>query len=215
MCRFINADTISTLPCNVNLKNNHLNLYSYCDNNPVVRHDPKGMFWCELWQNIEQNLYLYAYCTGLVFADGPLPIGDVVAILCALGITTYAVYLTVTVDLSVPLSIADTKVDERNKTSDTFGKYYEAFTLGNGSGIAVFMSPSYDIYEAEALIRSGVDIWTPLQEDALTIAIAVSGGFVGPETNGSGNCQHYHLKKRRNGIHIFFGYNGMEAVGRC
>ena len=65
------------------------------------------------------------------------------------------------------------------------------------------------------IFEAGGDIWTPLQSDAEALAIFISGGFVGPETNGEGNCPHYHLKKRRGKGHIFFGYSFMEVIGPC
>ena len=213
ICRFVNADTVSVLSNNNNYNTYHLNFYSYCDNSPVVRYDPTGMFWQELWQSMEQFGYLYAYLGGIAAVDGPLPIGDVIAILGVLGITSYAIYLAATTDLSDSLPRTDTRTDEKNQKQS--GKYFEAFTLGKGNGIAVYMFPCFDIYKAAELINNNYDVWTQLQSDALAVAIYVSGGFEGPETNGKGNCQHYHLKKRRNGTHIFFGYYCMEAIGLC
>ena len=45
-CRFISADEASVVTVSPDSANYDKNLYAYCDNNPVMRADEGGAFWC-------------------------------------------------------------------------------------------------------------------------------------------------------------------------
>jgi len=98
--RFLNADTVSYLGANGDLTS--FNLFSYCGNNPVNRIDFAGQYWTTVWEYLKtvvaeisnaMTAYApaYAVCGGLVVADGPIPVGDLVGAAVATVITACAV----------------------------------------------------------------------------------------------------------------------------
>lgn len=104
--------------------------------------------------------------------------------------------------------------DKKNEYK-SYAIYYDAMLLGKGSGIVVFMEDHMSFEEAIIAIKKDLDVWTPLEKDAWILVMAVSGGYVGPEKNDEGNAWHYHLKNRRGTVHVFFGFENIEQVGRC
>ncbi len=78
------------------------NMYAYCENNPVIRFDPTGHFWSEIWEfaktgvtEIGKTIAMlspaYAGCGGAAVADGPLPIGDIIGVTGAALLTVGAI----------------------------------------------------------------------------------------------------------------------------
>jgi len=116
--RFINADGYASTGQGVI----GLNMYVYCGNNPINRVDSTGQFWNEAWEfiktavseignTIQQLAPAYAGCGGAALADGPLPVGDVIAIsgiaaLTVVGVS-YGIYQT------VQKQISKSKTDEK------------------------------------------------------------------------------------------------------
>ena len=94
MGRFINADVYILTGKNIFGSN----LFAYCENNPVNHLDPTGHFVSELldWfgsigeavkNTVARWAPAYSVCGGAAIADGPLPIGDVLGFLGAIGVT--------------------------------------------------------------------------------------------------------------------------------
>ena len=78
------------------------NLFAYCENNPVNHLDPTGHFVSELlewFESIGESVVntiagwtpAYGVCGGAAIADGPLPMGDVLGFLGAIGVTFGAI----------------------------------------------------------------------------------------------------------------------------
>ncbi len=120
--RFINADSyVSTGQGIVGY-----NMFAYCGNNPVNGTDPEGQFLEWLWEWGREVLSLtgsnmasmsggYVTCGGAAVADGPLPFGDMLAVIGGATITIgafgYAIYQTVTAP-----SISRSESEEKIKT---------------------------------------------------------------------------------------------------
>ena len=120
--RFINADSyVSTDQGIVGY-----NMFAYCGNNPVNASDPEGQFLEWLWEWGREVLSLtgsnmasmsggYVTCGGAAVADGPLPFGDMLAVIGGATITIgafgYAIYQTVTAP-----SISRSESEEKIKT---------------------------------------------------------------------------------------------------
>ena len=98
MGRFINADSYISMGHDI-LGGN---LFTYCANNPVNHLDPTGHFVSELlewFESIGESVVntiagwapAYGVCGGAAIADGPLPMGDVLGFLGAIGVTFGAI----------------------------------------------------------------------------------------------------------------------------
>ena len=98
MGRFINADVYILTGKNIFGSN----LFAYCENNPVNHLDPTGHFVSELlewFESIGESVVntiagwapAYGVCGGAAIADGPLPMGDVLGFLGAIGVTFGAI----------------------------------------------------------------------------------------------------------------------------
>ena len=103
------------------------------------------------------------------------------------------------------------------KPSKPKGKFYDAMLMGDGLGIVIFMSNSFDADTAKIKVLKGLDVWTPNKEDAKNLAIYASGGYIGEERGKAGNCWHFHLKNRGyKEVHIFYGNEGIWGqIGNC
>jgi len=102
-------------------------MFAYCGNNPVNRVDHKGQFWSEIWEfaqtavtEIAEAMRImapaYAGCAGAAAADGPLPVGDIIAavgvILITAGAIGYGIYQTAQAPaISIP------KVEEKSEST--------------------------------------------------------------------------------------------------
>ena len=97
-CRFINADVQFSIGGDLT----QINLFAYCDNNPVNRSDPSGNAWTDVVDffkraaeaigNAFQSLSpAYAGAGGLALADGPLPFGDIAGAIGAAALTIGAI----------------------------------------------------------------------------------------------------------------------------
>jgi len=86
ICRFLNADGYVSTGQNIN----GFNMFAYCGNNPVSRADYTGLSWSGLWEfaqtairEIKNALVAsapaYASVGSIALADGPIPIGDIIA----------------------------------------------------------------------------------------------------------------------------------------
>lgn len=98
---------------------------AYCGNNPISRVDPTGHFWSEIWEFTQTAISeigkamgnmspAYALCEGAAVADGPLPVGDALAIvgatLLTVGAIAYGINQAVnTTSISIP------KAEEKEK----------------------------------------------------------------------------------------------------
>lgn len=96
--RWINADGYVSTGQGV-LGNN---MFAYCGNNPINRVDHTGQFWIEIWEFAKTAVAeigkamgvmspAYAGCGGAAVADGPLPFGDMVAVVGAALLTVGAI----------------------------------------------------------------------------------------------------------------------------
>lgn len=86
---------------------------------------------------------------------------------------------------------------------------------GYGSGIIVFLQDSFDLSEAVRRVRSGLDVWTPNEENARLLALKASGGYI-HHTPNNGDCAHYHLKNKAYNSHCFYGTKGiLEMISCC
>ena len=96
--RFINADSYASTGQGFV----GTNMFAYCNNNPVNREDLTGQFWSEVWEflktaftetgnAIETMAPAYAGCEAVAVADGPLPFGDIAALIGAAALTIGAV----------------------------------------------------------------------------------------------------------------------------
>ena len=106
------------------------NLYSYCDNNPIIRVDITGRLWGEIWNfcktatveigtSIKSLTPVYAGCGGASALDGPLPFLDAVGLVISgaatVGAIGYGIYkATQAPAVSVP------KEDEKEVDIDDF-----------------------------------------------------------------------------------------------
>ena len=114
--RFINADSYASTGQGFV----GTNMFAYCNNNPVNREDLTGQFWSEVWEflktaftetgnAIETMAPAYAGCEAAAVADGPLPFGDIAALIGAaaltIGATGYGIYQAAT---------SDTKIEARD-----------------------------------------------------------------------------------------------------
>ena len=121
MGRFINADGLVSTGQSIL----GYNMYAYCGNNPVSRVDSTGQFWSELWEfakaaatEIGKTIGVlspaYAGCGGIAAVDGPLPLGDVVALAGAVLLTVGAVGYGIYQAAQSP-SISVPKVEEKEE----------------------------------------------------------------------------------------------------
>ena len=96
--RWINADGYVSTGQGV-LGNN---MFAYCGNTPINRVDHTGQFWIEIWEFAKTAVAeigkamgvmspAYAGCGGAAVADGPLPFGDMVAVVGAALLTVGAI----------------------------------------------------------------------------------------------------------------------------
>ena len=107
--RFINADVYASTGQGFV----GTNMFAYCCNNPVNREDLTGQFWSEVWEflktaftetgnAIETMAPAYAGCEAAAAADGPLPFGDIVALIggaaLTIGAAGYGIYQAATSD---------------------------------------------------------------------------------------------------------------------
>ena len=107
--RFINADSYASTGQGFV----GTNMFAYCNNNPVNRENLTGQFWSEAWEflktaftetgnAIETMTPAYAGCKAAAVADGPLPFGDIAALIGAaaltIGATGYGIYQAATSD---------------------------------------------------------------------------------------------------------------------
>ena len=105
--RFINVDAYVQTP---NGDMTSSNMFAYCGNNPVNRKDPTGQFWGELVEILKTAALeigkamgvvspAYAAAGGAALADGPLPIGDIIALAAVTFLTAGVIGQGITKDL--------------------------------------------------------------------------------------------------------------------
>ncbi|MCI7002747.1 MAG: RHS repeat-associated core domain-containing protein [Clostridia bacterium] len=84
--RFINADNISILSESMNLING-LNLFAYCNNNPIMHNDESGAAWWDwLWKGLLGALIVVAITAAVVFTAGAAAIAFGATIGTTIGI---------------------------------------------------------------------------------------------------------------------------------
>ena len=215
--RFINADEyISTgrgvLGCNV---------YAYCNNCPIMFSDSSG-----------QLLDIAAAFGAAIFGGAAVALTIVFAgiVIYALTEGTSALQLDLDSNISllppkapseeekpkfvpIPLPLPDTD----SPTSDDAILYYDVELSGRGNGIRIDRRRGgYTFAQAVLRARRGYDLWTETEDDALDLAIAVSGGYEGPEGGmDSGEALHFHLKNRQKEVHCFFGCIYVDFATYC
>ena len=125
-------------------------MFAYCGNSPVNHIDPTGQFWSEIWEFAKTAFSemgkaigvmspAYAGCGGAVVVDGPLPFGDVVAVVGAALLTVGAIGYGIYQAAQAP-SISVPKVEEKDavipapppSNGDT---YYHVTTPENAAAI--------------------------------------------------------------------------------
>ena len=136
MGRFINADVYILTGKNIFGSN----LFAYCENNPVNHLDPTGHFVSELldWfgsigeavkNTVARWAPAYSVCGGAAIADGPLPIGDVLGFLGAIGVTFGAVGYGIYRTFAKSDSKADSKSNEKAVIISQRSKKQAYFTV--------------------------------------------------------------------------------------
>lgn len=120
--RFINADGYVSTGQGLN----GTNMFAYCENNPVMRADPSGQFWGEIWnfakeavnqigQAFKAAAPVYAGMGAGTFADGPLPFADAAMLIGAavltVGVIGYGTYQA-TKSISIPKSTTKDKTKD-------------------------------------------------------------------------------------------------------
>ena len=117
--RYINADGYISTGQGI-ISNN---MFSYCGNNPIMRADPSGRFWEELWQAfsqaINQTKEIFALAGVVSQADSPAPgPADVAAGIIAVGTLIYcgAVAVSQAIAATSSPSVSLPKEEEKDIT---------------------------------------------------------------------------------------------------
>ena len=118
--RYINADGYISTGQGI-ISNN---MFSYCGNNPIMRADPSGRFWEELWQAfsqaINQTKEIFALAGVVSQADSPAPgPADVAAGIIAVGTLIYcgAVAVSQAIAATSSPSVSLPKEEEKGITA--------------------------------------------------------------------------------------------------
>lgn len=198
--RFINGDNYGG---EVGTTLTH-NIYAYCLNNPINRYDPTGMLFKEIWdifvQTVQSYTPAYAGAGSLAMADGPLPFGDIVGTIGAIGITAgalgHSVYDVVTKPKTI--SIPQEKIDTMLKVPPRSPQYWTA-DKNAIQGTALTYT------EAVARVKAGGNIICVDQIRAFAVAKWFPNSFYeGPHGGGKeGYYPHYHINKH-GAPHIWF-----------
>ena len=184
------------------------NMFAYCNNNPVMHIDPDGTFVISLT------------------TVGVICLASLVTVLTVTAVSEVAANNTAITPISGPrISPVETNIlvvayiidwllnqsqSKADSSTDDIALpppntiFYEAYVLHPGA--AVIATVPLTSEEAIWFILKGYDIWAPNLEYAMLITTAASGGFEGPERNGSQNAMHLHPKDRITPAHIFYGY---------
>ena len=94
ICRFINADGYASTGTGFL----GYNMFAYCENNPVAYSDPTGCILSSISSfvatavdtivnSVKAMVPVYAGCGTAIFADGPLPFGDIAGLTIAAAVT--------------------------------------------------------------------------------------------------------------------------------
>ena len=124
-------------------------MFAYCGNNPVIRADPTGQLWSEIWEFAKTAVAeigkamgvmssAYAVCGGAALGDGPLPFGDIIGLAGATLITVGAIGYGIYQAAQAP-SISIPKVEEKDEVlpvpPSNGTTYYHVTTPDNAAAI--------------------------------------------------------------------------------
>ena len=119
--RFINADEQFSIGGDLT----GLNMFAYCDNNPISRSDQSGNAWSdvvdffsravnEIGKAFSSLSLAYAGCGGAALADGPLPVGDIAGAIGAAALSIGAIGIGIYQAIQAPAK-AIPKTEEKEK----------------------------------------------------------------------------------------------------
>ena len=185
-------------------------MFAYCNNNPVMYKDKDGTFVISL--TTVGIICLAAVVTAVTVGAISAANSENSTVTPITGpevspIESNILAAAVAINWILNGDQADSKAD--SPANDTAlpppgTVFYEAFALYPGA--AVLATVPLTTEEAVSFVLLGFDIWSPNLEYAMLIAIAASGGYMGPERNGNQNAIHLHLKDHMTSAHIFYGY---------
>ncbi len=207
-CRFVNADTQLTYPQLLNC-----NLFSHCQNNPVILRDPDGTE--AIYAVGQTSGFLALVASGM---NGLLPIGIIIAATASLVHLCNAIPATKDIPIAQPSSMTYTGLRELEdvQTNEFIygGTYYWAYLgsdgflykVGPGMGYReAVLSLGVEIVRKDKASKYGKNRWgvyTEQQIDAKALAVAF-GWTSPPEAHGINYFGHYH--DNTHAFHIWFG----------
>jgi RHS repeat-associated protein len=209
-----------------------INLFAYCENNPINFSDASGMtiiFGLEVeWLLLGEQPPYYEGITNGANALKPLPVEPLapppelylIRPTPRLSLPEWfsnATKMPVPIAPKAPAPVAKPNHREQAKKQSSNAKYYEAGLLYPGA--YALYAKAMNIEQARKALLKGQNIWTLYEKDAINLAIYTSGGYVSGNSEkgvcAGLNAKHYHLANRLNGVHIFYGFEAVIAIGPC
>ena len=164
----------------------------------------KNVYLSEILTGKNENCFFFSMTLSLLAAKIVAA-----AIVAAKAVTVIAATVTVGYTVYKVAEITKEKIEERERTAvkqknkSNPKVYYPAARMHGKLFIAA--NPVGLIAASKAIVV-GTDFWSPLNYTAKNLALAASGGYIGPEIDSkkAGYYYHYHLSGRVGG-HSFFG----------
>lgn len=197
------------------------NTYTYCENNPVIKHDPDGCFAISVGATlmgigVAVSVTLLGVAATVALKNVPKTPGK-------LSLKERIALIEIAVG-TIYSNIQD-EIKERAAERDKFTTITQQYRIDGapyffatltGNGIWVVGDPmTFEV--AFSMAIHGENVWTadPLDIYALACAVGAYSGYgvYGPEQgNRYSECWHYHLKRgnQKHTTHFFFGYENVE-----
>lgn len=198
VCRFINADVYACTGQSVL----GYNMFAYCLNNPVNFIDTSG-------ERAQALAKIWVQSMGwLVLADGPIPLGDIIYCVTAVGLMAVAriggKYVRVSNQAAKAHAEIKSKVKKSSKT-----RYWTA-TIKKGY---VDIGRGLTYSQAVKEVAKGNNVFAVTKYEAKVVAIAAGGKSKDAKNvineidkgkkNVPGHYYHYHTYNRQGG-HVFY-----------